>query len=77
MVYNMVHDLRKNNVEIQVFFVAHTYTKCLQKAHEISCIKISNFSSPVSKIKNETYIINLDEYQSIGIHSLDCFVRKY
>ena len=46
MVYNMVHDLWKNAVEVQVFFVAHVCTKSLHKAHEM-CIKISSSLSPI------------------------------
>ena len=46
MVYDMVHDLRKNTVEGQDFFVVHACTKSLHKAQEISCTKISNSSSP-------------------------------
>ena len=45
MVYDMVHDLWKNTVEGQDFFVVHACTKSLHKAHEI-CTKISNSSSP-------------------------------
>ena len=56
MVYDIVHDLRKNNVEEQVFFVVHACTKSLHKAHEILCTKIPNSSSPAIM---QTHIIPL------------------
>ena len=51
MVYNMVHDIWKNAVEVQVFFVAHVCTKSLHKAHEM-CIKISSSFWALLKANN-------------------------
>ena len=39
--------LTENNVELQVYFCGQMRTESLYKAHEISCTKISNSSSPV------------------------------
>ena len=57
MVYDMVHDLRKNTAEGQDFFVVHACTKSLHKAHEISCTKISNSSSPDISITNKGAVL--------------------
>ena len=46
MVYDMLHNLRKNAVKVQDFFVVHACTKSLHKVHKISCTKILNSSSP-------------------------------
>ena len=48
MVHRMVHHLQKNTVMVQDFFVVHTCTKSLHKAHKISGTKISNSLSPGS-----------------------------
>ena len=52
MMHDMVHDLRKNTAAVQVFFVAHTCTKSLHKAHETSCTKISNSPSPAQPVNH-------------------------
>ena len=46
IVRNMVHDLRKNSFRCKFFFVVHAGTGGQCKAHEISCTKISGYSSP-------------------------------
>ena len=58
MVHDMVHDLRKNPVEVLGFFVTHACTESLHKAHKISCTKISNSSSPeIDKRNYSSYIL--------------------
>ena len=52
MVHNMVHDLRKNTAGVQVFFGGARVHQMSTQAHEISCTKIPNSSSPEIDIKN-------------------------